>query len=128
MTLTIEIAPEVEKRLEAEANRNGVSKADLAKTVLEEKFASPESKPEMNQPPKSRYLGETKMRDFSGDHEWLRQHRHEYIGKYVATYGNRLIAVGTGFKSVATAADEAGFPQALVYLVEDPDAPPFVNI
>lgn len=49
MILTIEIAPEIESRLEVEARRNGISKTDLAKNVIEERFA-PKAKGENNLP------------------------------------------------------------------------------
>lgn len=128
MTLTIEIAPEIESRLEAEAKRNGISKTDLAKNVIEERFA-PKEKRENYLPEgfKPRYIGKTEMRDFSGDDEWLRENREKYIGKYVATHGNRLIASGENLKEVMIEARDKGFPDALVYQVEDPNAPPFVE-
>ncbi len=49
MTLTIEITPEIELRLESEARRSGISKTDLAKNVIEERFA-PKEKRENNMP------------------------------------------------------------------------------
>lgn len=128
MTLTIEIAPEVERNLEAEAKRNGISKSDLAKNVIEERFA-PREKRQNYMPPgfKPRYIGKAETRDFSGDDEWLRENREKFIGKCVATYGNRLIASGENLKEVIIEAREKGFPDALVYQVEDPNAPPFVE-
>ena len=68
MTLTIEIAPEIESRLEAEAKRNGVSKSELAKTVIEERFAPKEKRQNyMPEGFKPRYIGKAETRDFSGD-------------------------------------------------------------
>ncbi len=128
MTLIIEIAPEIESRLEAEAKRNGMSKDDLAKNVIEERFA-PSEKRENYLPEgfKPRYIGKAETRDFSGDDEWLRENREKYIGKYVATHGNRLITSGENLKEVMIEARDKGFPDALVYQVEDPNAPSFVE-
>jgi hypothetical protein len=128
MTLTIEIAPEVARNLETEAKRSGISKADLAKIVIEERFA-PRGKRQNYMPLgfKPRYIGKAETRDFSGDDEWLRENREKYIGKYVATHGNRLIASGENLKEVMIEARDKGFPDALVYQVEDPNAPPFVE-
>ena len=128
MTLTIEIAPEIEVRLEAEARRNGMSKDDLAKNVIEQRFA-PKEKRENYMPEgfKPRYIGKVETRDFSGDDEWLRENSEKYIGKYVATHGNRLIASGENLKEVMIEARDKGFPDALVYQVEDPNAPSFVE-
>ena len=130
MTLTIEIAPEIEYRLEAEAKRSGVSKSDLAKNVIEERFGAKEDKRQNYMPEgfTPRYTGKAeKTRDFSGDDEWLRGNREKYIGKYVATHGNRLIASGENLKEVMIEARDKGFPDALVYQVEDLNAPAFVE-
>ncbi len=129
MTLTIEIAPEIETRLEAEAKRSGISKTDLAKNVIEERFAPKEKRenylPEGFQP---RYIGKAETRDFSGDREWLRENRAEYQGKYVATHGNRLIASGSGYTEIITKARETGFPDALLTYIEPFDTPPFAGV
>ncbi len=127
MTLTIEIEPETESRLEREAKSKGLEKEDFARIIIEQNLSPKFTKGESEMPRKSRYIGKAEMRDFSGDDEWLRENRDKYIGQYVATHGNRLIASGDGFKEVATKAREEGFPDALVYEVEDPNAPPFVE-
>lgn len=53
--------------------------------------------------------------------EWMKKHKREYIGQWVAVKGNRLIAHGTVAKEVFAKTRELGAPDALVYLVEDPD-------
>lgn len=128
MALTIEIAPEIESRLEAEARRSGMSKTDLAKTVIEERFA-PKEKRENYLPEglKPRYIGKAEMRDFSGDREWLRENSEKYQGQYVATHGNRLIASGEKLKEVAEKARQEGFPDALLKYIEPFDTPPYVG-
>jgi predicted transcriptional regulator len=128
MTLTIEISTEVERRLETEAKRNGISKTDLAKTVIEERFA-PREKRQNYMPPgfKPRYIGKAETRDFSGDHEWLRENREKYQGKYVATHGNRLIASGERLKEVAEKARQEGFPDALLKFIEPLDTSPYIG-
>lgn len=128
MTLTIDIAPEIETRLEAEARRSGISKSDLAKNVIEERFA-PKEKRENYLPEafKPRYIGKAETRDFSGDREWLRENRAEYQGKYVATHGNRLIASGEKLKEVLEKAKREGFPDALLKYIEPFNMPPYVG-
>lgn len=130
MTLTIEIAPEIESRLEAEARRSGMSKTDLAKNVIEERFAPVEKEQRENYLPekfKPRYIGRAEMRDFSGDDQWLRENSEKYQGRYVALHGNRLIASGERLKEVAKNAREAGFPDALLTYIEPFDTPPYVG-
>ncbi|MCY7346387.1 MAG: DUF5678 domain-containing protein [Pyrinomonadaceae bacterium] len=130
MTLTIEIAPEIEHRLEVEAQRNGISKNDLAKNVIEERFAPVEEKrknylPEGFTP---RYIGKAETRDFSGDDQWLQENSEKYQGQYVALHGNRLIASGNGCKEISQKARAAGFPDALLTYVEPFDTPPFAGV
>lgn len=95
--------------------------------MIEERFASVEER-ENYMPKHPRIIGKAEMRDFSGDHEWLKENRSDYVGQYVALHGNRLIASGKSFKEVATAAKEAGYKDAFITLVEDPNAPPYVGV
>ena len=130
MTLTIEIAPEIESRLEAEAKRNGMSKSDLAKNVIEQRFAPVEKEKRENYLPegfKPRYIGKAETRDFSGDDKWLRENSEKYQGQYVATHGNRLIASGEKLKEVIGKAREIGLPDSLLTYVEPLDTPPYVG-
>jgi len=129
MTLTIEIAPEIESRLEREAKRQGLEKEEFAKIIIE-KTLSPKPEKRKNYIPEGvepRYIGKAEMRDFSGDDEWLRENREKYQGQYVATHGNRLVAAGNGFKEIITKAREKGFPDALVRYVEPLDSLPYVG-
>lgn len=129
MTLTIDIAPEIEFLLEAEARRSGISKTDLAKNVIEERFAA-RREPENYLPEgfKPRYTGKTETRDFSGDDRWIRENGEKYQGQYVALHGNRLIASGNGYKEIVKKAREAGFPDALLTYIEPFDTPPFAGV
>lgn len=129
MTLTIEIAPEIEFRLEAEAKRNGISKDDLAKSVIEERFAPREKRENyLSEDFTPRYTGRVETRDFLGDDEWLRENSEKFQGQYVALYGNRLVATGSGYKEISQKARAAGFPDALLTYIEPFDAPPFAGV
>ena len=46
--------------------------------------------------------------------EWLKSHREEYGGQYVALDGNRLIAVGPNYRVAREKALAAGKPNAFV--------------
>lgn len=61
-----------------------------------------------------------KMRDMSKDMKWLSEHRHEYAGKWVAVYEDRLVASGDNAKDVYAEVDRAGLPQTMVTFIEEP--------
>lgn len=128
MTLTIEIEPEIESRLEQEAKSKGLEKEDFAKIIIEQNLSPKFSKGGSEMPGKSRYIGKVEMRDFSGDDQWLAENREKYQGKFVATHGNRLIAVGNGYKEIIKKARETGFPDALLIYIEPFDMPPFAGV
>ncbi len=127
MTLTIELSQELEAKLETAARRSGLSKDELARCVLEERFLS-ESVNGNTAIPAPRVLATNlPVKDRSREDEWLRAHQGEYAGQYVALEGARLIAHGNSFKEVATAARAAGVSDALVVFVESPEAPPYLG-
>lgn len=49
---------------------------------------------------------------------WLRDHRREYAGKWVALYGDRLVATAATAREAYAAAREQGVDMPLVELVE----------
>jgi len=124
MTLTIEVSSELEAKIEEEAKRNGLDKADFVRVVLEEKLNSQKRKP----PFESKIIAmDLPVRDRSRENDWLAKHRDEYDGKYVALDGDNLIAVGDGYKEVATKADELGIEGALIIYVEGSNHPRFIS-
>lgn len=66
------------------------------------------------------------LRDFSADRQWLKDHRDEYAGQWVALKYGRLISHGADLKAVHAAAKAAGHADALLEQVEPSDAPPFI--
>ncbi len=61
MTLTIELAPELEDRLREEATRRGLDAVELARRLIEERLPAPTSSP---QPPTLRLTPEEWIREF----------------------------------------------------------------
>jgi hypothetical protein len=73
---------------------------------------------------------ETKLRrvppiDVSRERQWLKEHRHEYIGQWVALDGDRLISYGANARAVYEAAREAGVQVPFVAHIDPPDQLPF---
>jgi hypothetical protein len=119
MTVTIEIPADLEAELEAEANRRGLSKDDLARIIVEEKLRGKHSElsGESTFIPRITATG-LPIKDRSREYEWLKKHRDLYAGSYVALSGDCLLSHGKTFKEVATAAREAGATDALIIFVE----------
>ena len=57
--------------------------------------------------------------------EWLRLHRKEYPGEYVALDGDRLVAHGKDGQEVSRIAREQGVKVPLVSYCPPVDEPPF---
>lgn len=53
--------------------------------------------------------------------EWLKSHREEYGGQYVALDGNQLIAVGSNYRITREKALAAGKTNAFVTYLSKPD-------
>ena len=70
--------------------------------------------------------GETKsLIDASEELRWLKEHRHEYIGQWVALDGDRLVAHGTNAREVFQTAREAGVKAPFVEQILPTDELPF---
>ena len=124
MTLTINISEELETKLEIEAKRNGVGKDEFARIVLEEKLGFKPSRPNFS----AKIIAtDLPVRDFSREHAWLKKHRDEYDGQWVALNGDKLIAAGFDGKEVARKARELGSNGAFITFVEGNHHPRFIS-
>ena len=125
MSFTIDLPSELERRLEAEAKRQGISTDALARNMLEAKLKLEDQNGSSDLP---RVLAkDLPIRDRSREAQWLRKHRDAYAGQWVALDGERLIASGHDLKQVATTARRSGVPDALMMCVEPNDALPFAG-
>jgi hypothetical protein len=70
---------------------------------------------DQNEPDPSRYR----------ERQWLREHREEYAGQYVALWGDTLVAHGPDARKVLAEARAADRPRALLARIEAPDELPF---
>jgi hypothetical protein len=58
------------------------------------------------------------------EQEWLRKHRGDFSGRWVALAGDSLVSEGQTAKEVFAKARERGYDQALiVHVIEEPDLP-----
>jgi len=65
------------------------------------------------------------MIDVSREMQWLKEHRQEYTGQWVALDGDRLVAYGKDAREVYQAAKEAGVEVPLVEYIDKMDELPF---
>ncbi len=75
--------------------------------------------------PKSKPIKRVEPIDLSLELNWLKAHRSEYIGQWVALDGERLIAHGVDARKVYQAAREAGLLSPFVEQVLPTDDLPF---
>ncbi len=62
-------------------------------------------------------------KDRTREYQWLKKHRREYIGQWIALEDDQLIAHSQDAKEMFAQADASGVERPLVLLVEDPDVP-----
>ncbi|MFN0109267.1 MAG: DUF5678 domain-containing protein [Blastocatellia bacterium] len=87
----------------------------------EEPAEEPRMRAEVKIPPARIISVSTEFNDRAREYEWLKQHRREYVGQWVALDGDQLVAYGVNAKEVFAKADSLGIELPLVLLVEDPD-------
>jgi len=63
--------------------------------------------------------------DIARETQWLKEHRHEYIGQWVALDGDRLISHGTNAREVSEAARAAGVEVPFFTRIEPDEELPF---
>jgi len=63
--------------------------------------------------------------DLSRELLWLKEHKHEYVGQWVALDGDRLLSHGTNAREVAEAARAAGVAVPFITQVDPPEEYPF---
>ena len=59
---------------------------------------------------------------------WMREHRHEYSGQWVALDGERLIAHGADSQAVFAVAKLDGAYLPLIAYLPPADEPPFIGV
>jgi len=65
------------------------------------------------------------MPDFSREMRWIKEHKREYAGQWVALDGDRLLCHGMNPKEVFDAADQSGVEDPFFVHLEPADALPF---
>lgn len=115
MKTTLEqVKPETIALLEANAKRNGLAVDDYLRSLLpadENELALKADADERIDPQESAAEREVKRQKSIA---WIKAHRQEYGGFFVALDGDQLIATGKKHLDVRKAAIQKGFQQAFI--------------
>lgn len=93
--------------------------------VIDKKLESQRQPP--NNLSGSRIIGTYTPKDRSKEDEWVRQHRDEYAGQWVALDGEQLLAHGLNLKEVAETAQRCGVTDAMFVQIEASDTLPWAG-
>lgn len=87
-----------------------------------------EAAPAKAKPPLDKRVPCEPMPDDTRERQWIKEHKHEYAGQWVALDGDRLIAASPVQQEVwdAVSADSATLP--LVLRIPSPDDLPYIGI
>ncbi len=87
-----------------------------------------EPAPAKAKPPLDKRVPCEPMPDDTRERQWIKEHKHEYAGQWVALDGDRLIAASPVQQEVwdAVSADSATLP--LVHRIPSPDDLPYIGI
>jgi len=88
-------------------------------------FAPPSEEPEVRPPAERPKIRRVEPIDLSRELRWLKEHRHEYVGQWVALDGDRLVAHGPDPREVYQAARQAGIASPFVEQILPTDDLPF---
>ena len=61
--------------------------------------------------------------DFSKSREWLKQHRHEYVGQWIVLDGDRLIGAGNDPRPIVAQARAEDVTLPFVEFIRDTSEP-----
>lgn len=121
MGATITIPIELANKIAERAAARGLGLEEYACEVLERdvKLSTPTESFE----PISKQTGATNGE--SKELRWLKEHRHKYLGQWVALDGDRLVAHGTNARDVFHTAREAGVKVPFIEQILPTDDMPF---
>lgn len=89
--------------------------------LLEERRAA--RAPQPAKAPRDKRLPDRPALDDTREREWIKEHRHEYAGQWVALDGDRLVAASPSQAEVWAAVKHDGAKLPLVCRIPAPDEP-----
>jgi len=87
-----------------------------------------EAEPIKAKPPLDKRVPCEPMEDRTREMKWIEEHKHEYMGQWVALDGDRLIAASPIQQEVWDAVKTDGAKLPLVHRIPSPDDLPYIGI
>jgi hypothetical protein len=82
-----------------------------------------EEAPQPAKAPRDKRLPDRPAIDDTRERTWIKEHRHEYAGQWVALDGDRLIAASPNRVEISAAVKADGAKLPLIYRIPAPDEP-----
>lgn len=95
---------------------------------LQEMLAQESAAPAKAKAPRDKRVPCEPMPDDTRERQWVRDHKHEYPGQWVALDGDRLIAASFDRMEISAAVKADGAKLPLIVRVPSPDDLPFMGI
>jgi len=95
---------------------NQLPAAERAKLIV---ALADKSEPQVNIPPAKRVKPRFASKERTREYAWLKTHRREYTGQWIALEGDQLIAHSPNVKEVLAKVTTLAIDRPLVLLVED---------
>lgn len=95
---------------------------------LNQMLTEQESEPAKTKPPLDKRVPCKPMPDDTRERQWVREHKHEYAGQWVALDGDRLIAASPIQQEVWDAVSLDSERPPLVLRIPSPDDLPYIGI
>ena len=91
-------------------------------------LAQPPVESVRTKPPRDKRVPCEPMPDDRRERQWVRDHKHEYPGQWVALDGDRLIAASANRMEISAAVKADGAKLPLILRIPAPDDLPFMGI
>lgn len=98
------------------------------RTRLDQLLTQQQTNTNKTKPPRDKRVPCEPMPDRTREWEWIKQHKHEYAGQWVALDGNRLIAASPNRMEISAAIKADGAKLPLIHRISSPDDLPYVGI
>lgn len=98
------------------------------RTRLNQLLAQQEVEPVKTKPPLDKRVPCEPMPDRTREWEWIKQHKREHAGQWVALDGDRLIAASPNRLEISAAIKADGAKLPLIHRIPSPDDLPYIGI